>query len=467
MPVLNPPDVPGSPYAKPKPPAAPVNTQIGQQAYAVAKTCLGVPYAWGGNMPPPQGPGLDCSGLMVYAYNTGPGAPGVALGGRIVGQFWNNNTTLTRVVDNTGADKGISAADLEKRLLVGDLLCFGPPGLSASSTEGHVVMYAGNGQTIEEPHTGAVCFQGPMYAPGSPGGSDIFLGAMRPNQEGTGGSGDTGGGGGSGSGSGSSQSTTGATWQQEAAAQQSIIASLKDPRDNLPFSKYFQQMVLQPGNNLVRGGIADLTTKQFRLYFMMNPQQISMGSNIDTQNLTSPLQQDPTNMQVGGYWVTNQTISFTIYFNRMYEVAYGGVKGPSDIGCRWDIRALERLVGIFDAVVDNGNAVGLGNYGAGGYPPMTYPLQIVFGGANSYQFQGTIASLDYTYTLFNYNMVPIEAYADISVMRIYQPSMSSPDLVNSIPLTAKTGGQYLSSVRATKSTSSATQQFNLKKGAGT
>jgi len=98
---------------------------------------------------------------------------------------------------------------------------------------------------------------------------------------------------------------------------------------------------------------------------------------------------------------------------------------------------------------------------------MTYPLQIVFGGANSYQFQGTIASLDYTYTLFNYNMVPIEAYADISVMRIYQPSMSSPDLVNSIPLTAKTGGQYLSSVRATKSTSSATQQFNLKKGAGT
>jgi len=475
--IQNPADVSGSPTAKtPASTTPPPTTPVGQQAYNVAKTCIGTWYGWGGNGPPGSGyasgqphdgTGFDCSGLMVYAYNTGPGAPGVTLGGRTVAEFWNNNTSLTTAVDYLGADKGLTAAQLEQKLSVGDLLCFGPPGF-ADPSSGHVVMYAGNGRTIEAPQSTQKVFEGPMYAPGTPGvPTDLFLGAKRPTGEGYTPGGSGGGGGGSSSqGSGNSQSTTGATWQQEAAAQQAIIAKLPDPRDNLPFSKFFQMMHMKPGNTLVRGGMADLTTKQFRLYFMMNPQQISMGSNIDTSNLTSPLQQDPTNMQFGGYWVTNQTVSFTIYFNRMYEVAYGGAKGPSEIGCRWDIRALERLVGIFDASTKGGANVGVGNYGAGGYPPMTYPLQVVFGGANSYSFQGTIASLDYTYTLFNYNMVPIEAYADISVMRIYQPSMSSPDLVNSLPMTASVGGQYLSSVKATQSTSSATQQFNLKKGSG-
>jgi hypothetical protein len=401
---------------------------------------------------------------MVYAYNTGPGAPGIALGGRTVAQFWNNNDTLKTVVDYLGADKGLTKDQLTQKLSVGDLLIFGPPGF-ADPSSGHVVMYAGNGNTIEAPQSGQKVFQGPMYAPGTPGvPSDLFQGAKRPAGDPGGGGGGSGGSNSSGGDSGSGSNTgtgKGKDWHDEASAQQDIIKKLPDPRDNLPFSKFFQMMHLRPGNQLVRGGIADLTTKQFRLYFMMNPQQISMGSNIDTTNLTSPLQQDPTNMQYGGYWVTNQSISFTIYFNRMYEVAYGGVKGPSQIGCRWDIRALERLVGIFDADTKGGANVGVGNYGAGGYPPMTYPLQVVFGGANSYSFQGTISSLDYTYTLFNKDMIPIEAYADIGVMRIYQPSMSSPDLVNSLPMTASVGGQYLSSVKATQSTAATTAQFNL------
>jgi cell wall-associated NlpC family hydrolase len=265
-----------------------------------------------------------------------------------------------------------------------------------------------------------------------------------------------------GSGSGNAQSTTGQTWSDEVAAQQAIVAKLPDPRDNLPFSQYFQMMHVPPANQLVRGGIADLTTKEFRCYFMMNPQQISMGSNIDTSNLTSPLQQDPSVMQFGSYWVTNQTISFTIYFNRMYEVWQGGIKGPSDIGCRWDIRALERLMGIFDAQTKGGASVGVGNYGAGGYPPMTYPLQVVFGGSNSYQFQGTIAGLDYYYTLFSKDMIPIEAYADLQIMRIYQPSMASPDLINATYMTASSMLQYNANPAANAS-KFANTPFNLPK----
>jgi hypothetical protein len=329
---------------------------------------------------------------------------------------------------------------------------------------GHTAISLGDGTMVNAYDTQAGVITCPQSQGGTPMGGIDLTGTGVAGKDTTSSTQGTGSGNDSTQGSGD-QSTTGATWQQEVAAQQAIVAALPDPRNNLPFSKYFQSMHIDPANQLVRGGIADLTTKQFRCYFMMNPQQISMGSNIDTSNLTSPLQQDPSVMQMGSYWVTNQTISFTIYFNRMYEVWQGGIKGPSDIGCRWDIRALERLMGIFDAQTKGGASVGVGNYGAGGYPPMTYPLQVVFGGSNSYQFQGTIAGMDYYYTLFSKDMIPIEAYADLQIMRIYQPSMSSPDLVNATYMTATTGKQY--AVNTIKASNFNNAPFNLpKKGTG-
>lgn len=412
-------------------------------AWAVSK--VGDPYTQA--HPGRCGPNsFDCSGL-VYAACTAngirpPGGTGAGCG-----------TTYTQWADRNS--NGNTLIDGKGPFQKGDLLYFDNG--AAEAQPGHT------GIAIDATHmVNALNTQyGVITCEISWGGT--VMGAIRLPGSGGGGGGDGGGGGGSGKdsgkGSGNAQ-TPGSTWHDEVIAQQNIVASLPDPRDNLPFSKFFQTMHMQPGNNLVRGGIIDLTTKQFRCYFMMNPQQISMGSSIDTTNLTSPLQQDPSVMQYGGYWVTNQTISFTIYFNRMYEVWQGGQKGPSDIGCRWDIRALERLIGIFDASTKGGASVGVGNYGAGGYPPMTYPLQVVFGGANSYQFQGVIAGLDYYYTLFSKDMIPIEAYADVQVMRIYQPSMSSPDLVNNLPMTAANGKQYLAAPKQV------TQPFNLKKGTG-
>jgi hypothetical protein len=180
--------------------------------------------------------------------------------------------------------------------------------------------------------------------------------------------------------------------------------------------------------------MVELVAQTFRCYFMMNPQTISVSVGITTDNL-SPLQQDPSMWQSGGYPITNQTVSFTIYFNRMYEVWRGdpnGPPGPGTEGCRWDIRALERLMGIFDAAIDKGGIVGLGNNGWGEWPATMMPLQVVFGGANSLQFQGVIAGFDYTFTMFDVNMVPIEAYADIQVMRVFLPTSSQPDLVSGL-----------------------------------
>jgi hypothetical protein len=254
----------------------------------------------------------------------------------------------------------------------------------------------------------------------------------------------------------------------------SIIKNLKDPKSNLPFSAAFQgqsiagtggsftvpsvlgRATLYPTSNLVRGGMGELVAKVFKCYFMMNPEQINISAGINTDML-SPFMQSADFWKSGGYWVSNQTITFTLYFNRMYEVWQGATHGetglgPSDEGCRWDIRALERLMGVFDAASEGpgsgtpGGTTGLGNNGQGAYPASQLPLQIVFGGDNSIQFQGVITSLDYTYTLFDKKMVPVEAYADVSVMRVYQPSMSGKDLVSSlITQTGQVGPQKLPS----------------------
>jgi hypothetical protein len=112
---------------------------------------------------------------------------------------------------------------------------------------------------------------------------------------------------------------------------------------------------------------------------------------------------------------------------------------------RWDIRAIERLMGMYDAQGAGGtsfavqskwsgnttpNNMGLGANGAGANPPSAIPVQVVFGGPNSIQFQGYISSLDYTYTMFSAEMIPTECTVDITVLRQYLPYLSDADLVN-------------------------------------
>jgi cell wall-associated NlpC family hydrolase len=442
MPVLNPPDVPGSAYPGAATKPAVTQDQIDKMvSWALSQVGKGYSEGAGVRCGPDK---YDCSGFVYTACKQA----GIRPPGGIQSSC---TTTFTQWPDRNSNGN----TEVQPPFAKGVLIYFNT---SSGAQPGHTAISLGDGTMVNALDTQYGIITCPQSWGGTPMGGISLVGAGS-----TGGAGsDTGGGSGSGSGSGNAQSTTGKTWQDEVAAQQAIVAKLPDPRDNLPFSKYFQTMRMPPANNLVRGGIADLTTRQFKCYFMMNPQQISMGSNIDTSNLTSPLQQDPSVMQYGGYWVTNQTVSFTIYFNRMYEVWQGGVKGPSDIGCRWDIRAIERLMGIFDAQTKGGASVGIGNYGAGGYPPMTYPLQVVFGGSNSYQFQGTIAGMDYTYTLFSKDMIPIEAFCDLQIMRIYQPSMSTPDLVNGTFMTAAKASQYAANPAANAS-KFANTPFNLPK----
>jgi hypothetical protein len=118
------------------------------------------------------------------------------------------------------------------------------------------------------------------------------------------------------------------------------------------------------------------------------------------------------------------------------------------------------LLGIYDTAAGSAD-YGLGVNGPGNYPAMSYPIQVVFGGPDAYRFQGVMTQFDYTFTLFDSNMIPIEAFADIGLMRVYQPSMSSPALSNSLFFSSGNGkgSQYMQQ-KQPQSSSSKPSTFN-------
>jgi hypothetical protein len=217
------------------------------------------------------------------------------------------------------------------------------------------------------------------------------------------------------------------------------MQNLNDPRNNLPFSAMFMGLVIgtdystgslriqnqngpvfnapfqRPVTNLVRGGMMELVQSReggpFACYFMINPDSIAFVNAVNSNALSPPSETDPEQTANSTWLMTSQSVSFTLWFNRQYEVWTNQVPsagtyspGPSAIGVRYDIRALERLLGMYDMASPPGSAnVAPGPIGSSINSPQqsvaqANPLQISCGGPNSLQFQGKISEVDYTYT---------------------------------------------------------------------
>lgn len=99
---------------------------IGDAIIAEAQKYLGVPYVWGGTTPK----GFDCSGLVQYVYET----LGITLN-RVSQDQYKQGMHLTR-----------------DELMPGDLVFF----KDETGDVHHVGIYAGDGQMIHAPYTGAV-----------------------------------------------------------------------------------------------------------------------------------------------------------------------------------------------------------------------------------------------------------------------------------------------------------------------
>jgi len=126
---------------------APAATEVGRAALAEAVQQIGKPYVWGAV----GADSFDCSGLTQWAYaRAGVGLP------RVAAEQWY-------------AGAHISLGDLA----AGDLL-FWATDPANPATIHHVAIYAGNGQMVAAPHSGALVQLQPVYLAG-------YIGAVRPS----------------------------------------------------------------------------------------------------------------------------------------------------------------------------------------------------------------------------------------------------------------------------------------------
>lgn len=228
-----------------------------------------------------------------------------------------------------------------------------------------------------------------------------------------------------------------------------------EPTDNKPFDTRMRRVSLGTRTSnqaaTVEGSISTVSfapnpsnaSGAFACYFLFNPTEIDLDYSFDSTVTGAINPAFTTAGQDTQGLMLNQTQSFTLLFDRTYEV-WSGLGhpqaatvqngGPFFFGAQWDVWAIERLVGIY------GQASGLPASG----PPAANICQVNFGGSSvatsttgsnetggiglfqdiasslaRFSFQGWMTDFEVEYTRFDANMTPTRAAVSLSFMQVY------------------------------------------------
>lgn len=195
-----------------------------------------------------------------------------------------------------------------------------------------------------------------------------------------------------------------------------------------------QQGIIQQTDDMVQGG----QKFPFACRFMFNPSVINVGYAVNADVL-DPSLQTPAQMAGTAVYPGQTSISFSLLFDRTYEVAYN-VKAYNlnKIGVYADICALEAVTGARTPVVrtevdpNTDHATSkitagqdANNLMLGSMRPT--PVYVIFGGGNGglnlepltgLTYIGWIMSMNVTYGLFSSSMVPTRASVDITMQTL-------------------------------------------------
>jgi hypothetical protein len=170
----------------------------------------------------------------------------------------------------------------------------------------------------------------------------------------------------------------------------------------------------------------------FACRFLFNPGQIDVGYSIDEGQI------DPSNLTAaalkGAAILPGTTqLSFSLLFDRTYEVAYGpqkGLKDLRDVGCYEDIWALESVtrarLNFASTIKDakTGGSIAVGPEQGNMYAT---PVYVIFGGgdgsantkaASGLGFVAYITSMQVSYALFSQRMVPMRCGVQLTCQQL-------------------------------------------------
>jgi hypothetical protein len=205
-------------------------------------------------------------------------------------------------------------------------------------------------------------------------------------------------------------------------------------------SSPLRQGIIQQTDDLVTPGGASASDGTslnqpypYACRFMFNPPDFEVGYNVNTDVL--PLGQMTPAQTAGKSFYAGQTsISFSLLFDRTYEVAYGPGGSYQDdlrkIGVYADVAALEAVVGVRSVSTASGSNAGVLKDGSGKtlLGNMTLvPVYIVFGGGIDrvtgdvtvgMGFVAFITSMRVSYGLFSSSMVPTRASVVIGATQL-------------------------------------------------